>query len=149
MATPQYGALGAALAGCGALRGQQRAGRKCRARQCSWYRDYVVNAFNADKPYDSSLSKLPATHRRRILRDAPARVVYCHRIPFAGAQVLAEPDKVKMEMDIIDEQIDTLGALLGLTPAVHGVMIISLTPFPPLITTRSPAFSRAPRRWRA
>ena len=30
--------------------------------------------------------------------------------------MLAEPDKVKMEMDIIDEQIDTLGkALLGLT----------------------------------
>ena len=33
-----------------------------------------------------------------------------------GPKVLAEPDKVKMEMDIIDEQIDTLGkALLGLT----------------------------------
>src|SRR6185436_9857997 len=33
-----------------------------------------------------------------------------------GPKVLAEPDEKKMEMDIVDEQVDTLGrAFLGLT----------------------------------
>jgi len=83
------------------------------------YRDYVVNAFNADKPYDQFLIEQIAgdlqvkdSHenaRRRELFIATGFLSL-------GPKVLAEPDKVKMEMDIIDEQIDTLGkALLGLT----------------------------------
>ncbi len=81
------------------------------------YRDYVVTSFNADKPYDQFLIEqiagdlLPAKDeaRRREQRIATGFLSL-------GPKVLAEPDKVKMEMDIIDEQIDTLGkALLGLT----------------------------------
>ena len=81
------------------------------------YRDYVVASFNADKPFDRFLIEqiagdlLPAKDeaRRREQRIATGFLSL-------GPKVLAEPDKMKMEMDIIDEQIDTLGrALLGLT----------------------------------
>ena len=81
------------------------------------YRDYVVASFNADKPFDQFLIEqiagdlLPAKNeaKRREQRIATGFLSM-------GPKVLAEPDKVKMEMDIIDEQIDTLGkALLGLT----------------------------------
>ena len=81
------------------------------------YRDYVVASFNADKPFDQFLIEqiagdlLPAKDeaRRREQRIATGFLSL-------GPKVLAEPDKVKMEMDIIDEQIDMLGrALLGLT----------------------------------
>jgi hypothetical protein len=81
------------------------------------YRDYVVAAFNADKPYDQFLLEqiagdlLPAAdgatrHERLIATGFLA----------LGPKVLAEPDEKKMEMDIVDEQVDTLGrAVLGLT----------------------------------
>ncbi len=81
------------------------------------YRDYVVASFNADKPFDQFLIEqiagdlLPAKDetKRREQRIATGFLSM-------GPKVLAEPDKVKMEMDIIDEQINTLGkALLGLT----------------------------------
>lgn len=82
------------------------------------YRDYVVNAFNRDKPYDQFLLEqiagdlLPPTddlatkHERLIATGFLA----------LGPKVLAEVDEQKMEMDIIDEQVDTLGrSVLGLT----------------------------------
>jgi hypothetical protein len=81
------------------------------------YRDYVVAAFNADKPYDQFLLEqlagdlLPGSdsagrHERLIATGFLA----------LGPKVLAEGDEKKMELDIIDEQIDTLGrALIGLT----------------------------------
>ncbi len=81
------------------------------------YRDYVVTSFNADKPFDQFVIEqiagdlLPAKGEaaRREQRIATGFLSL-------GPKVLAEPDKIKMEMDIIDEQIDTLGkALLGLT----------------------------------
>jgi mono/diheme cytochrome c family protein len=81
------------------------------------YRDYVVAALNRDKPYDRFLLEqlagdlLPAT-------DEAQR----HELLIAtgflgiGPKVLAEVDEAKMQMDIVDEQIDTVGrALLGLT----------------------------------
>jgi hypothetical protein len=81
------------------------------------YRDYVVEAFNRDKPYDRFVSEQVAgdllpdeyeggTHERLIATGFLA----------LGPKVLAEPDKVKMEMDIVDEQIDTFGRVfMGLT----------------------------------
>jgi hypothetical protein len=82
------------------------------------YRDYVIDAFNADRPYDEFLREqiagdlLPATDDPSI---ALRRVVATGFLSL-GAKMLAEDDPVKMEMDIIDEQVDTLGrAVLGLT----------------------------------
>ena len=83
------------------------------------YRDYVVNAFNADKPYDQFLIEQIAgdLQVKDSQGDARRRELFIATgFLSLGPKVLAEPDKVKMEMDIIDEQIDTLGkALLGLT----------------------------------
>lgn len=81
------------------------------------YRDYVVQAFNRDKPYDEFV-------REQIAGDlipSDDTAVRHERLIATGflslgAKVLAEPDKTKMQMDIIDEQVDTLGkAFLGLT----------------------------------
>jgi len=81
------------------------------------YRDYVVKSFNADKPYDRFVQEqiagdlLPA-------EGTPQRHEQLTALGFLsiGPKLLAEPDKVKLEMDMIDEQIETLGrALLGMT----------------------------------
>jgi len=81
------------------------------------YRDYVVASFNHDRPYDRFvLEQLagdllpfsdPATRRQQLIATGFLSL---------GPKVLAEVDETKMEMDIIDEQIDTVGrAFLGLT----------------------------------
>jgi len=81
------------------------------------YRDYVVTSFNADKPFDQFVIEQIAGDLLST-KDETARREQRIATGFLslGPKVLAEPDKIKMEMDIIDEQIDTLGkALLGLT----------------------------------
>jgi hypothetical protein len=81
------------------------------------YRDYVVAALNADKSFDQFvLEQLagdllptddPAVRHERLIATGFLSL---------GPKVLAEPDKTKMEMDIIDEQVDTVGrAFMGLT----------------------------------
>jgi hypothetical protein len=81
------------------------------------YRDYVVASLNRDKPYRQFLVEqiagdlLPAA-------DDPTRSEQLIATGFLsiGPKVLAEVDETKMEMDIVDEQIDTVGrAFLGLT----------------------------------
>ncbi len=81
------------------------------------YRDYVVRAFNTDKPFDRFLTEqiagdlLPAP-------DLETRREHAKATAFLnlGAKVLAEPDKEKLMMDTVDEQIETLGrAFLGMT----------------------------------
>ena len=81
------------------------------------YRDYVVRAFNDDKPYDQFLIEqlagdlLPA-HEQTSREDALAATGFLS----LGAKILAEADRQKQELDIIDEQLDTLGkAFLGMT----------------------------------
>lgn len=83
------------------------------------YRDYVVAAFNKDKPYDQFVREqiagdlLPAS-------DAATRNERLTATGFLslGPKVLAEPDKPKLVMDIVDEQIEvTSKAFLGLTVA--------------------------------
>ena len=82
------------------------------------YRDYVVAAFNRDKPYDQFLLEqlagdlLPAA----TIGDAAHEQLIATGFLALGPKVLAEVDENKMEMDIVDEQIDTVGrAFLGLT----------------------------------
>ena len=81
------------------------------------YRDYVIAVLNSDKPFDAFVTEqlageqLPSTdvairHERLIATGFLS----------LGPKVLAEVDERKMEMDIVDEQIDTVGrAFLALT----------------------------------
>ncbi|OWK40325.1 PSD1 and planctomycete cytochrome C domain-containing protein [Fimbriiglobus ruber] len=82
------------------------------------YRDYVVRAFNADKPYDEFLREqiagdlLPATTDHAVRDDRYTALGYL----VIGAKLLAEPDKQKMLLDIADEQLDVFGkGVMGLT----------------------------------
>ncbi|MDR3622720.1 MAG: PSD1 and planctomycete cytochrome C domain-containing protein [Paludisphaera borealis] len=83
------------------------------------YRDYVIDAFNADLPFDQFLREqiagdlLPAgglesQRRRRIA------VTFL----LLGNTNLEEQDKAQLEMDFVDEQIDVIGkAILAQTIA--------------------------------
>lgn len=76
------------------------------------YRDYVIDSFNADKPFDRFLTEQIAGD---LLTSANQETLTATGFLALGAKVLAEPDKAKLEMDIIDEQLDTVGkAFLGM-----------------------------------
>jgi len=82
------------------------------------YRDYVINAFNRDKPYDQFLTEQLAGDLLPKTDDIAVRHERLTALGFLtiGPKLLAEPDKVKLEMDMIDEQIETFGrAFLGAT----------------------------------
>ena len=75
------------------------------------YRDYVVRAFNADLPFDQFLREQIAGDLLPPTGDRPRDVDRLTATGFLviGPKMLAEDDPVKMEMDIIDEQVDTVG----------------------------------------
>lgn len=82
------------------------------------FRDYVVSAFNRDLPYDQFVTEQLAGDLLPSSGDAARDYERITATGFLslGAKMLAEDDPVKMEMDIIDEQLDTLGAtFMGLT----------------------------------
>lgn len=84
------------------------------------YRNYVIDAFNRDLPYDQFLieqlagdllppSNNPAERARQIVATGFLMV---------GPKALAETDKEQSRLDIVDDQIDVTGrAFLGLTLA--------------------------------
>ncbi len=81
------------------------------------YRDYVVQTFNQDKPYDQFL-------REQIAGDLMASNTLAERqnrrIATAflalGNTNLEDQDKEQLRMDVVDEQLDTIGkAFLGQT----------------------------------
>jgi hypothetical protein len=81
------------------------------------YRDYVVAAFNDDKPYDRFVREQLAGDLLPTANEAERheRLIATGFLAL-GPKVLAEVDEKKMEMDIIDEQMDTVGrAFMGLT----------------------------------
>ena len=81
------------------------------------YRDYVIQSFNADKPNNRFLLEQIAGDL--LPADPPAarnEQLIATGFLALGPKVLAEPDEKKMELDIVDEQIDTLGrTVMGLT----------------------------------
>ncbi len=81
------------------------------------YRDYVIEAFNSDRPYDQFIREqiagdllahsTPAERERQLVATA---------FLMLGPTNYERQDKDILEMDVIDEQLDTMGkAILGLT----------------------------------
>ena len=81
------------------------------------YRDYVFDAFNADKPYDKFIREQIAGDMLHIKSDADWQE---HLIATGflamGTKGLNERNPRQFQMDLVDEQIDTMSqAVLGLT----------------------------------
>lgn len=81
------------------------------------YRDHIVAVINRDQPFDRFLVEqlagdlLPADSEAQRHEHLIATGFLA-----IGPKVLAEVDQAKMRMDIVDEQLDTIGrAFLGLT----------------------------------
>lgn len=81
------------------------------------YRDYVVAAFNGDKPFDRFVLEQLAGDLLPFASEAEQHEqLIATGFLGIGPKVLAETDEAKMRMDMIDEQLDTTGrAFLGLT----------------------------------
>jgi cytochrome c553 len=84
------------------------------------YRDYVIRAFNNDKPYNQFIREqiagdmLPPHDGAELNKDGIVATGFLS----LGAKALAQQDKPKMLYDIYDEQVDvTSKALLGITLA--------------------------------
>ncbi len=81
------------------------------------YRDYLIRSFAADRPFDQMV-------RQQVAGDLMAAESDQERLDnvvattflMLGPKMLSERDKPKLELDVVDEQIDTVGrAFLGLT----------------------------------
>jgi len=84
------------------------------------YRDWVVDAFNADMPYDEFLLRQVAGDLLPPSGDAArdAGGTIATGFLMIGPKALAETDKEQSRLDIVDDQIDVLGrACLGITLA--------------------------------
>src|SRR5207302_818087 len=81
------------------------------------YRDYVIRSFNAGTPYGRFLREQIAGDLLPAKDDAERReLLIATGFLALGPKVLAEVDEKKMELDIVDEQVDTLGrAVMGVT----------------------------------
>ncbi|MFL2858606.1 MAG: PSD1 and planctomycete cytochrome C domain-containing protein [Planctomycetota bacterium] len=82
------------------------------------YRDYVIRSFNQDKPYDRFLLEqvagdlLPEPETDQQWRDQQIGTGFLA----LGPKMLAEQDKDKLAIDIVDEQLDVTGQVfLGMT----------------------------------
>ena len=79
------------------------------------YRDYVVRAFNDDKPFDRFVREQLAGD---LLPGANTHTFAATGFLMLGPKALADLDKPKLAADIIDEQVDTVTrAFMGVTLA--------------------------------
>jgi hypothetical protein len=81
------------------------------------FRNYVISAFNADKPFDRFLTEQLAgdllPFRTQEERD---QNIVATGFLVVGPKVIGATDKEQLLVDAIDEQVDTIGkAFLGLT----------------------------------
>ena len=97
------------------------------------YRDYVVSAFNKDKPYDRFVREQLAGDLLGVGDDAnvEAELITATGFLVLGPKSLAEVDETKMGMDIIDEQVDSVGkAFLAMTLGCARCHNHKFDPFP-------------------
>jgi Protein of unknown function (DUF1553)/Protein of unknown function (DUF1549)/Planctomycete cytochrome C len=92
-------------------------GRSLMFRDAWRYRDYVIRAFNTDMPFTQFISEQLAGD---LLQAKTPEERYWQLVATAflllGPTNFERQDKPTLEMDVIDEQLDTLGkAFLGMT----------------------------------
>ena len=92
-------------------------GRRIPAREAWRYRDYVINAFNSDKPYDRFVQEQVSGDVLPWKTDPQRREqIVATGFLAIGPWAVVDADKEKLRMDVVDHQLDTLGrALQGLT----------------------------------
>ncbi|MDB5385201.1 MAG: Protein of unknown function (DUF1553)/Protein of unknown function (DUF1549)/Planctomycete [Planctomycetaceae bacterium] len=77
------------------------------------YRDYVIQSFNADRPYNQFLVEqvagdlIPANPATDTLAEQQRRFVATTFL-MLGNTNLEEQDKVQLRMDVVDEQLDVI-----------------------------------------
>lgn len=81
------------------------------------YRNYVIRAFNDDKPYHEFIREQVAGDLMPTDSEEQRRErLVASTFLALGPKMLTERDKEKLNLDTVDEQMDTLGrAFLGLT----------------------------------
>jgi len=81
------------------------------------YRDYVIRSVNRDKPWRQFIREQIAGDLLPFDADRQrAEQLTATGFLIVGPKMLSERDKEKLRMDVVDEQIDTIGrAFLGLT----------------------------------
>ncbi len=81
------------------------------------YRDYVIDAFNSDMPFDQFiLEQIAGDLLKATTPEERRRLLIATALLLLGPTNYERQDKPVLEMDIIDEQLDTLGkAFLGMT----------------------------------
>ena len=81
------------------------------------YRDYVIRSFNADKPFDRFVREQIAGDLLPAETDGQREEqLIATGFLMIGPKMLSERDKEKLRMDVIDEQISSVGsAFLGMT----------------------------------
>lgn len=87
------------------------------------YRDYVIAAFNSDKPFDQFIKqqlsgdiKVPSAPGVNESPDQTAEDIIATGFLALGPWELVGGDKVQLRMDVIDRQINRMGkAFLGMT----------------------------------
>ena len=81
------------------------------------YRDYVIESFNRDKRFDQFVREQIAGDLLPSETDAQrAEQIVATGFLMFGAKMLSERDKMKLTMDVVDEQINTIGqAFMGMT----------------------------------
>jgi cytochrome c553 len=96
------------------------------------YRDYVIDSFNADKPYDQFIKEQLAGDLMTG-GDAKEKAERSIATGFLaiGPKILNERSGVQFELDVADEQIDvTTQAFLGITVACARCHDHKFDPFP-------------------
>ncbi|MGB7345443.1 MAG: PSD1 and planctomycete cytochrome C domain-containing protein [Pirellulaceae bacterium] len=81
------------------------------------YRNYVIDAFNADKPYDQFVAEQIAGDllKSNSSKDREEKIVATGLLAL-GSMDLNERDSEQFQLDRIDDQMDTVGrAMMGLT----------------------------------
>jgi hypothetical protein len=73
------------------------------------YRDYVIDAFNADLPYDRFVREQVAGDLLGGSLEERRRGLVATTFLMLGNTNLEEQDKKQLEMDVVDEQLETLG----------------------------------------